>query len=203
VADYALAIARALRERNGINSVFLSATSSAEAAPKQDEWRTIPLPRRRAQNLAGVLSSLSADAEAYAVLVHFAGYGYQKRGLPLWLASGLKDWRRRTPDVPLLTIFHELYAIGQPWQSAFWLSPVQQQIARSILKLSSAAVTPTQLGRRRLSNWLNGNDGKTITARPVFSNVGEPGRGLGPFERAATAVVFGLAGVEDRLFGTY
>jgi hypothetical protein len=37
----------------------------------------------------------------------------------------------------------------------------------------------------------------------VFSNVGEPGRGLHPFERAATAVVFGLAGVEERLFGIY
>jgi len=37
----------------------------------------------------------------------------------------------------------------------------------------------------------------------VFSNVGEPGCGSAPCARTATAVVFGLAGVEDRLFGTH
>jgi hypothetical protein len=203
VADYALALARVLRERSGIGSVFLSATSSAETPPKQDEWRTISVPRRRALDLAAVLRSLSVETGACAVLLHFVGYGYQNRGLPLWLVNGLKGWRRRTPDVPLLTIFHELYAIGRPWQSAFWLSPVQQQIARSILKLSSAAVTPTHLGCRCLSGWLNGDDRKTVTAMPVFSNVGEPRRELHPSTRAATAVVFGLTGVEDRLFGIY
>ena len=202
VADYALALACALRERSGIGSIFLSATSSAEAAPKQDEWRTIPI-ARRAEDLVGTLSSLSEETRVYAVLLHFAGYGYQKRGIPLWLAGGLKDLRRRRPGVPLLTIFHELYATGRPQQSAFWLCPVQQQIARSILKLSSAAITPTNLSRRRLEKWLSGNNGKAITTMPVFSNVGEPGRGLHPFARAPTAVIFGLTGVEDRLFGIY
>jgi hypothetical protein len=50
-----------------------------------------------------------------------------------------------------------------------------------------------------------GGDGDAIkiTAMPVFSNVGEPGCGSAPCERAAAAVVFGLAGVEDRIFGTY
>jgi hypothetical protein len=38
---------------------------------------------------------------------------------------------------------------------------------------------------------------------PVFSNVGEPGCGAAPCARTAAAVVFGLAGVEDRLFGIY
>jgi hypothetical protein len=38
---------------------------------------------------------------------------------------------------------------------------------------------------------------------PVLSNVGEPGCGLIPGARAASAVVFGLAGVENRLFGSY
>jgi hypothetical protein len=33
--------------------------------------------------------------------------------------------------------------------------------------------------------------------------VGEPGCGSAPCARAATGVVFGLAGVEDRIFGIY
>jgi hypothetical protein len=38
---------------------------------------------------------------------------------------------------------------------------------------------------------------------PVFSNVGESGCGLAPHERAPYAVIFGLAGVEERMFGVY
>src|SRR5262249_12137209 len=99
-------------------------------------------------------------------------------------------------------IFHELYATGRPWQSSFWVSPLQKQIARSILNLSLAAITPTDWYRKRLSEW---RDSRSIevTAMPVFSNVGEPGRISAPRTRSAAAVVFGLAGVEDRLFGIY
>jgi hypothetical protein len=104
--------------------------------------------------------------------------------------------------VPLVTIFHELYASGRPWQSAFWLSPLQKHIARRILNLSSLAITPTDLYRKRLSR-LREDSAIKITAMPVFSNVGEPSCVAPPCTRSAAAVVFGLAGVEDRLFGTY
>jgi hypothetical protein len=135
------------------------------------------------------------------VVLHFSGYGYQKRGVPTWLVGGLRLWSRRAGRVPLLTIFHELYATGRPWQSSFWLSPIQKHIARSILKLSSAAITPTDLYRERLSEWRDG-DATKITAMPVFSNVGEPGCGSPPCARTAAAVVFGHAGV-DYIFGIY
>jgi hypothetical protein len=46
--------------------------------------------------------------------------------------------------------------------------------------------------------------GETEVAHiPVFSNIGEPGKGRAPLQRPATAVVFGLAGVEDRIYGMY
>jgi hypothetical protein len=203
LADYALSLAHALREGNGIDSVFLSATSSAHAVPKQDEWQTVSLERRQAQMLAHTVWSLSAETKAQALLLHFVGYGYQKRGIPLWLANGLNIWKRRVPDIPLISIFHELYATGRPWQSGFWLSPVQKQIARSILDLSVAALTPTELGSMQLSKWNGSGADKIVATMPVFSNVGEPGRGAHPSARGAIAVVFGLAGVEDRLFGIH
>ena len=202
VADYALALARALDVHHGIRSVFLSATPTVHATPVQDEWRTVSLPRRQGRILADTIRSLSAETRAGALLLHFSGYGYQNRGVPLWLAHGLRLWRQRAGRMPLITTFHELYATGRPWQSAFWLSPVQRQIARGILALSSVAITSTNLHSRRLSGWEGGGD-KIITAMPVFSNVGEPGCGAAPCARDATAVVFGLAGVEDRLFGIY
>jgi hypothetical protein len=202
VADSALALARALRAYKGANSVFLSGTPSVDAMPVEDEWRTVCVPKRQAQILADIIQSLSAETNARGVILHFSGYGYQKRGVPLWLVQGLRIWSRRATRAPLLTIFHELYATGRPWQSAFWLCPLQKQIARSILKLSSAAITPTDFCRKRLSEWRDGRPIE-VTAMPVFSNVGEPGCRSAPRMRCAAAVVFGLAGVEDRLFGIY
>jgi hypothetical protein len=202
VADCALALARALLAYSGANSVFLSGTPAAEAMPVEDDWKTVCVPKRDAQILADTVQLLSAETNARAVVLHFSGYGYQKRGVPVWLVQGLQNWSRRAGHVPLLTIFHELYATGRPWQSSFWVSPLQKHIARSILNLSSAAVTPTNLYRKLLSEW-RGSNAIKITSMPVFSNVGEPGCGSAPCARTAAAVVFGLAGVEDYVFGVY
>jgi hypothetical protein len=199
VADYALALAGALRTL-GIKSVFLSGTPAAEVAPLQDEWNTILVPKRQAHSLANMLHSLLTKTKASAVLLHFSGYGYQKRGVPLWLVQGLRNWSRRAGGISLLTVFHELYATGRPWQSSFWLSPAQILIARSILDLSSEVITPTEIFRNRLLEWSRGSQ---IRCMPVFSNVGEAGCGSQPAARAAKAVVFGLGGVENRLFGPY
>jgi hypothetical protein len=202
IAHYALALARALRAYTGADSVFLSATPLVDAKPPEDDWKTVCVPRSRAQTLADAVQLLSAETNARAVILHFSGYGYQKRGVPLWLAQGLRIWSRRAGRVPLVTIFHELYATGRPWRSAFWVSPLQKWIARSILKVSSAAITPIGLYREELLQWRDGRDIK-ITAMPVFSNVGEPGCGAPPCARTGTAVVFGLSGVEDLVFGIY
>jgi Glycosyltransferase Family 4 len=201
VADYALGLARALRSF-GTDSVILAAAPSARARLSHDEWRTVHLPDRQAQSLADTIQSLGEATNAAAVFLHFSGYGYQMRGAPLWLLRGLRKWRRRgMPRIPLVTIFHELYATGWPWQSSYWLAPIQKRIARGILNLSSGAITPT--GHNR--DWLRDcNRGRAdIACMPVFSNVGEPGKGSAPCARAATAVVFGLAGVENRIYGEF
>jgi len=199
VADYALALAGALRTL-GIKSVFLSGTPAAEVASLQDEWNTTSVPKRQAHSLADTLRSLLAKTKASAVLLHFSGYGYQERGVPLWLVQGLRNWSRRAGGTSLLTIFHELYATGRPWQSSFWLSPIQISIARSILDLSSEVITPTEIFRDRLLEWSRGSQ---IRPLPVFSNVGEAGCASPPAARAASAIVFGLGGVENRIFGLY
>src|SRR5262249_35920219 len=142
---------------HSLNTVFLSATPVAQGTARQDEWKTVFLRHRQAECLADTIQSLSAATKALAVILHFSGYGYHKRGVPFWLVQGLRIWSRSAGRVPLLAIFHELYATGRPWHSAFWLCPLQKQIARNILNLSSAAITPTDLYRKRLSEWRDGN----------------------------------------------
>jgi hypothetical protein len=200
VADYALALARAL-STYGITSVFLVAMPSAKGKINCDGWHAISLPVREPKYFAETIGSLATSTKAAAVLLHFSGYGYQRRGVPLWLLRGLKQWNRhQQTHVRLLTIFHELYATGLPWNSSCWLSPIQRLIARNILNLSSDTVTPTELYRDQLLHW---NKRARVACMPVFSNVGEPGCGRPPCARPATAVIFGLSGVEDRLFGVY
>jgi hypothetical protein len=202
VADYAAVLAGALHRSSGINSIFLSPLPQAGASPVEDAWETTFLPRRHGELFADTLGSLSAALNAKAVLLHFSGYGYQKRGVPTWLLDGLRRWRRRG-DIPLFTIFHELYAVGRlPWHSSFWLSPIQKLIARGIFDLSAKAITPIRTYQDTLSHWGRRTDHEIIRM-PVFSNVGESGRGRPAVERPATAVVFGLSGTEKKIFGEY
>jgi hypothetical protein len=168
----------------------------------QDGMKTVSLPQRRADVLCKNIGSLSAGRNILAVLLHFSGYGYQERGVPSWLLRGLQMWKNSRAGIPLLTAFHELYATGVPWQSSFWLCPVQKWIAYSVLKLSSGVLAPTEVYTNVLQNWSGCRDVE-ITRLPVFSNVGEPGCGPAPSIREPIAVAFGLNGVEDRLFGTY
>jgi hypothetical protein len=199
VADYASALARALH-LDGIDSSFLIGSPLEEESSKND-WNTISLPQRRASSLAETIGSAADSTKAAAVVLHFSGYGYARRGAPLWLLHGLRRWQLcHAKRVPLVTIFHELYATGRPWQSSFWLSPLQRTIARGILNLSSDAIATTQLFRDQLLKW---NHSARVACMPVFSNVGEPDCCALPGARAAIAVVFGLAGVEDRLFGDF
>jgi hypothetical protein len=71
---------------------------------------------------------------------------------------------------------------GDLGKAHFGYPHFQKQIARSILNLSSAAITPVDVCSKRLSEWRDGNATK-ITAMPVFSNVGEPGCGSAPCAR--------------------
>lgn len=126
------------------------------------------------------------------LLLHFSGYGFQKRGVPLWLLGETK--RLRTRFKVLGIVFHELYATGPLWGSAFWLSGIQKHIARDLLQQADFWLTNREVS----AQWL-----RTCTATspsphsvlPVFSNVGEPS--ALDNERDATIVVFGSEAIRS------
>ena len=191
VGDYALILARALREQHDLHTIFAVAHPGREGTEQLDGFAVIPLP-----HAAAVLSRLAQQFER--VLLHYVGYGYHQRGCPIWLVQGLgsSHLARSTKNgvrsvAPLITMFHELFAFGPPWRSSFWTHPIQRWVCCRLARQSlSCATNRTQSVRllehmRRL---------KAVEHLPVFSNVGEL-RELPPLpSRTRRMVLFGGEG---------
>ncbi|HTG35237.1 MAG TPA: glycosyltransferase family 1 protein [Thermoanaerobaculia bacterium] len=174
VAGYAAALAGALEERTGWTTRFL-----------------VPHGRDD-QDLARELAGDST------LLLHYANYGYERRGCPEPLIDGLARWKAGRAGGRLVTVFHEVYASGPPWRSSFWLSPHQRRLAARLARLSDRLLTPLALYARLLARLA---PGMAAAVAPVFSTVGEPDGTPGGSGRAATMAVFGGAGARRRAYG--
>jgi len=190
VGGYAAALARGLA-RYQVTSRFLvppGSWQSAGALPAE------PIGERSAQGLARQLAGL----DAATVLLHYANYGYERRGCPAWLVHGLGRWRAEAPSRRLVTMFHEVFATGPPWRSSFWLSPAQRRLAARLLRASDGAATSLGLYARMLARW---RPGPRVLVAPVLSPLGEPVEVPDPeSRRPRVMLVFGGAGNRRRVF---
>jgi hypothetical protein len=166
VGSYALCLERALTG-HGISTCFLTAEE-------------------------GGLAQRLERAEADAVLLHYANYGYQRRGCPFWLPGALRRCRR------LVTVFHEVYATGPPWRSSFWTQPFQRRIAAAVARTSDALITSLDLYVRRIGR---AAAPEKTWVTPVFSTVGEPREAPPLSSRARRMVIFGGRGARSRAYG--
>lgn len=160
VGDYALNLADALSVDHGITTTFLVAGKTCVTS--KDGY--------------AVISGLGHNAAAELaqkcehVILHYVNYGYQARGVPFSLRAFVKQLRSQLRG-RWVTMFHELYASGPPWKSAFWLRPLQVRIARDIIDASTACL----VSNRPIQEAINAYDpGKKIYLAPVISNFGEP-----------------------------
>jgi len=172
VGDYAWSIARRLQADHGIYSSFLAAGTSAKRVPSgETELPVYRLPSLTARSLVDFLESRS---DAYSsIILHMSSYGYHKRGVPLWLASGWQRVFRLQHRPRLITMYHELAASGPVMSSAFWLGPVQKWLMRRVARASDGLRT----NRERYADWLlkiPGIDQENVVTMPVHSNFGEP-----------------------------
>jgi hypothetical protein len=115
-------------------------------------------------------ASRLSSAEFDHVILHYVNYGYQARGIPFGLVPIMNELRQARRG-RLVTIFHELYASGAPWKSAFWLQPLQKRIARSLARLSEVCVVSSEAMLRDLGRLASNVKG---IIHPVLSNFGEP-----------------------------
>jgi len=200
IADYTAILSRRLVEvSNGtVEPVLVRAGKASDNSPDVDFRCVNHDGSYSAEALSATIEQLANEAKGPTVaLLQYSGYGYAPRGAPLWLLRALQQ-ACGEKGVPLITMFHELYATGPPWTSAFWLSPVQRYVAAQLARLSSAVVT----NRAKSTTWLRRYvPAETpVRVQPVFSNVGEPEHVPGWDEREPYAVVFGGRSMKRRLY---
>jgi hypothetical protein len=160
VGDYALNLARALSADHGITTTFVVAGKTSVTS--KDGYVVI----------SGLSNAASTDlaAKCEHVILHYVNYGYQARGVPFSLRAFSKQLRRQLRG-RWITTFHELYASGPPWKSAFWLRPLQVAIARDIIDTSTSCI----VSNAPIEKAIHAYDAhKKVYLAPVMSNFGEP-----------------------------
>ncbi|HEY9646000.1 MAG TPA: glycosyltransferase family 1 protein [Chroococcidiopsis sp.] len=200
VGDYGLQLARQLQRDWGIKTQFIVADPTWQGLSTVDGCEAIALSQQTPAALISALNVAATASVTPTVLLHYVGYGYAQRGCPTWLVDGLERWRSQTPKARLVTMFHELYASGPVWTSAFWLSLVQQQLATRLAKLSDRALTSTEIVTPILQRMVGPQQQTTVSTLPVFSTVGELAQPRPLAERPRRLVVFGSSGVRRRVY---
>jgi hypothetical protein len=171
IGDYAWGIAQRLRDEHAVQNSFLSAGTDWAKPVGDTEFPVFRLPELNAKALVEFVEA--REHEFQAVVLHMSPYGYQKRAVPFWLASGWQQLSQMPGQPRLITMFHELYASGSMRSSAFWLQPLQKWVLRRVARASDGLRT----NRQGYADWLQGISGlKTaqVEVMPVYSNFGEP-----------------------------
>ncbi|MDT5062887.1 MAG: hypothetical protein QOH63_3346 [Acidobacteriota bacterium] len=170
LGDYGLNLACQLRNDFGVESHFIVSDTNWIG---EGEVKGFSISKLASRSAVALLSNLTNSEPLCTVLLHYVGYGYARRGAPVWLVDGLEKWRTGNEEARLLTMFHEVYASGPLWTSAFWLSSLQKHLAARLSRLSDACLTSRQ-GYAEILNALSRNKHNSIATLPVFSNIGEP-----------------------------
>lgn len=119
-------------------------------------------------NAESLLSSLR-DSGAQQVVLHYVGYGYSRKGIPLWLPQTLAKWKQASSN-KLVVIFHELFATGPMWSSAFWTSTLQRRIAKNLVQAADRWTTSCLNYYEILTEKL-GADPQIGATIPIGSNI--------------------------------
>lgn len=198
VGDYAFLLAQELRASYGINTRFV-VCDPASKGDELDRFRVESLREQRAKDLITRLNTVELST---CVILHYVGYGYQKRGCPIWLLSALRSWKNAGRHRKLVVMFHELYATGPVLSSAFWTSPLQKRIVRSFVLIADYCVTNRKESRIYLNQKAGLPSGQGVVL-PVFSTVGEPEIVAPLKERKQRMIVFGSAGWRRQAYSDY
>jgi hypothetical protein len=197
VGDYALNLARQLRQNFAIDTHFIVSDPTWLEEPQIEGFA---VNRVDARTTPALLALIQTDRpNSSTILLHYVPHGYAKKACPFWLIQGLKAWQQQTQNAKLVTMFHELYALGVPWSSDFWLSPVQKSLAIQLAQLTDQCLTSCESYATRLYEFGAGKHQQILTLS-VPSTIGEPTQVLPLAKRQPRLVVFGQTGARTRVY---
>jgi hypothetical protein len=187
VGDYAFNLARQLHLDYGLDTHFLIGDPDWVGNEALEGFQITKIVDRSA---ASVCLQLAQINSVKPILLHYVGYGYAKRGCPSWLIDGLRAWKHQDQKANLVTIFHEISASGPIWTSAFWLSALQKDLVKHLVRASDRILTSKRSYAELLQSYTSERF-TTIPTLPVFSTVGELRNPSTLSERAHRLVIFG------------
>ena len=100
------------------------------------------------ENRINLLKKISNDD---VIIFQYEAYGFQKKGVPLWLLKDLKNLKKKTKN--LIIFFHELYAHYNFWHPYFIVMKIQKYICVELTKICSSWITSNKI----YSDWLVNN----------------------------------------------
>jgi hypothetical protein len=192
VTDHVIPLAEELKAAFGIDTAFVVLNSE-----KSCELQ-FPVVYCAPDRLLASSLELSGN-EPCAMLVHVSGYGYSANGAPTLLAEALNEVSM-DGRFSIAAYFHELFASGPPWTSAFWHEARQKAAIRKIAGLCDLMVTNIELHARWLESETQRKPGVTIQQLPVQSTIGETRERIPSAERAPQMAVFGLAATRKKAY---
>lgn len=113
VGDHALCLAQEMRRSLGLKTHFIVGDVSWPERSEVDQFEVSRLPTNTSIALCSLLEKISETPAL--VILHYVGYGYARRGCPIWLVEGLERYRAIKPAMRLVTMFHETYGSGPPY----------------------------------------------------------------------------------------
>lgn len=196
ISDPALLLAGDLERDYGIDSVFAVLNSRERASiPHQTVYCSASRLVENCLKFAG--------SGRGAILVHLSGYGYSADGAPAELAQALAA-ARSSGKFQIGVYFHELFARGRLWQSAFWQGRRQQKVLRAIaaqadLQVTNIGVHAEWLARQAPAG-IGAQSATAVRRLPVFATIGEAEQPLPPAARRPALAVFGLRDTRRRAY---
>jgi glycosyltransferase involved in cell wall biosynthesis len=180
--DYALNLAFHLQQSHGIQSRFIVCDPDWEGPSRVEGFA---VKRLRLRSEASIWGLLAASKEKdCAVLLHYAGYAYEKSGAPFWLYRGIKSWIEEQNGRPsgnqpqFCTVFHELWRSGsKPWKTEFYLRKLHKSLVKGVHTLSKFSVASTRRMHQMLEDfephktlWLPIPSNMPVTERSNFTS---------------------------------
>lgn len=189
ISDHAISLAHELQSVFGIDTAFAVVNSNERCA--------LPYPAIFCPPSRLLERSLElTQGRPGAMLFHVSGYGYSRDGAPRLLADAV-DEVKASGRFLLGGYFHELFATGMPWRSAFWHTRRQQRAVSRIAAQCGLIVTNMEYHSKWLERESRRLGGAPVEWMPVFSTVGEADEPPSFDRRDAALMVFGRASTRE------